>query len=63
MKSAKYYLSQTGRPLCAGCAEESELESGRPLKERKNDTGDTLECVACDGEIPSAEQKAAKLKA
>jgi hypothetical protein len=60
MKSSKYYLTQLGRPLCSNCAEESELESGVPLKERKNDTGDTLECVACDEDIPCAKQKEAK---
>lgn len=57
MKSTKYYLSQSNNPICSECAEESEVESGRPLKERKNITGETLECIACDEEVPSVKKQ------
>jgi len=57
MKSSKYYLSQSGNPICSGCAEESEVESGRPLAERKNDTDEALECIACDEEIPCVKKQ------
>jgi len=57
MTSTKYYLSQSNNPICKDCADESELESGRPLKERRNDTGDVLECIACNEEIPTAGRK------
>lgn len=60
MKSTKYYLSQSNNPICSECAEESELESGRPLKERKNGTGNTLECIACDEQIPSIKKQEQK---
>lgn len=49
---AKYYLSELGNPICASCAEESELESGVPLQERRNNTGDVLECICCREDIP-----------
>lgn len=49
---AKYYLSQTGRPICQDCAEQDETESGSPLKSARNETGATLECIGCREDIP-----------
>lgn len=54
---AKYYLSELGNPICTSCAEESEIESGVPLKERVNRTGDVLECIACREDIPFVGQQ------
>lgn len=54
---AKYYLSQSGRPICADCAEQDEIESGRPLKERVNLTNDVLKCIGCREDIPYVGQQ------